>query len=77
MHLLNVRSQYEMAIHCLVLTIGHSGKGKKHGYRKGLTVAREKRGEYVKHRVLQDSAATLYDMIRVDGCHNTFVQIHV
>ena len=52
MHLLNVRSQYEMAIHCLVLTIGHSGKGKKHGYRKGVTVAREKRGEYVKHRVL-------------------------
>lgn len=46
------RSQYEMAIHCLVLTIGHSGKGKKHGYRKGLTVAREKRGEYVKHRGL-------------------------
>ena len=33
-HLLKKKSQYEMAIHSLVLTIGHSGKGKKHGYRK-------------------------------------------
>ena len=36
----------------LVLTIGHSGKGKKHGFRKGSIVAREKRGGYVEHRGL-------------------------
>ena len=50
MHLLNVKTQYEKAIHCLILTIGHSGKGKKHEYRKVSIIARKMRGEFVEHR---------------------------
>lgn len=60
----------------MIPTTRHSGKGKLKGGEKirGCQALGGGRDQYSEHRGLQGSETTLYDIIRVNTHHYTFIQ---
>lgn len=70
------RRQSEKATCCVIPPTGHSGKGKTVETVRGSVVARGWGKEGMNRQStkgLPDSETTLYDIIMVDTCHNTFI----
>ena len=71
------RSQSEKSTYCIIPTILHHGKGKTMETVKNINGSQGlgRESGIIRHRRIYGNETTLYDIIIVDACHYTFVQI--
>ena len=74
MNIINERSQSGEVVYGMILTIGHSGKGKTWRLQKDQWAPEVGEGEMSRMSTegFQDSAMTLHDTVMVDTCRYTF-----